>query len=107
MGDVVLGRPGGRVPADGVIVEGGAELDESMITGESRPVPKQAGDRVVAGTVVTDSAVRVRVEAVGEQTALAGIRRLVEQAQTSRSRAQPWPVGPPPYSSTSPSAPAS
>src|SRR5512133_1052648 len=88
VGDLVLVRPGGRVPADGVVAEGGAELDESMITGESRPVPKQPGDRVVAGTVVADSALRVRVEAVGEQTALAGIRRLVEQAQTSGSRAQ-------------------
>jgi Cu2+-exporting ATPase len=88
VGDVVLVRPGGRVPADGVVVEGAAELDESMITGESRPVPKGSGDRTVAGTVVTDSALRVRVEAVGEETALAGIRRLVEQAQTSRSRAQ-------------------
>src|SRR5215211_5763973 len=88
VGDVVLVRPGGRVPADGVVVEGQAELDESMIIGESRPVPKDPGERVVAGTVVTDSALRVRVEAVGEQTALAGIRRLVSQAQTSRSRAQ-------------------
>jgi Cu2+-exporting ATPase len=88
VGELVLVRPGGRIPADGAVVEGEAELDESMITGESRPVPKQTGDRVVAGTVVTDSALRVRVEAVGEQTALAGIRRLVEQAQTSRSRAQ-------------------
>jgi len=88
VGDLVLVRPGGRVPADGVVADGAAELDESMITGESRPVPKQTGDRVVAGTVVTDSALRVRVEAVGEQTALAGIRRLVEQAQSSRSRAQ-------------------
>ncbi|HEX8861709.1 MAG TPA: HAD-IC family P-type ATPase, partial [Actinomycetes bacterium] len=87
-GEVVLVRPGGRVPADGTVVAGRAELDESMITGESRTVPRGEGDRVVAGTVVTDSAVRVRVEAVGEQTALAGIRRLVEQAQTSRSRAQ-------------------
>jgi Cu2+-exporting ATPase len=88
VGDLVLVRPGGRVPADGVVADGAAELDESMITGESRPVPKQTADRVVAGTVVTDSALRVRVEAVGEQTALAGIRRLVEQAQSSRSRAQ-------------------
>ncbi|HEY8556242.1 MAG TPA: HAD-IC family P-type ATPase, partial [Actinomycetes bacterium] len=88
VGDLVLVRPGGRVPADGRIVEGDAELDESMITGESRPVARRPGDRVVAGTVVTDSAVRVRVEAVGEETALAGIRRLVAQAQTSRSRAQ-------------------
>jgi Cu2+-exporting ATPase len=87
-GDVVLVRPGGRVPADGAVVAGRAELDESMITGESRTVARGEGDRVVAGTVVTDSAVRVRVEAVGEQTALAGIRRLVEQAQSSRSRAQ-------------------
>jgi P-type Cu2+ transporter len=88
VGDGVLVRPGGRVPADGITIEGEAALDESMITGESRPVPKGQGDRVVAGTVVTDSALRIRVEAVGEQTALAGIRRLVEQAQTSQSRAQ-------------------
>jgi P-type Cu2+ transporter len=88
VGDLVLVRPGGRVPADGVVVDGAAELDESMITGESRPVPKGSGDQVVAGTVVTDSALRVRVDAVGEETALAGIRRLVEQAQSSRSRAQ-------------------
>ncbi len=88
VGDVVLVRPGGRVPADGVVVDGEAELDESMITGESRPVAKGPGARVVAGTVVTDSAVRARVEAVGEGTALAGIRRLVEQAQASGSRAQ-------------------
>ncbi|MCW2632877.1 MAG: heavy metal translocating P-type ATPase, partial [Pseudonocardia sp.] len=87
-GDVVLVRPGGRVPADGTIIDGDAEFDESMITGESRPVTKHLGGRVVAGTVAIDSAVRVRVEAVGEQTALAGIRRLVEQAQSSRSRAQ-------------------
>src|SRR5215210_2700182 len=88
VGDVVLVRPGARVPADGEIVDGSAELDESMITGESRPVDKEVGDRVVAGTVVAGSAIRVRVEAVGEETALAGIQRLVEEAQTSRSRAQ-------------------
>jgi Cu2+-exporting ATPase len=88
VGDIVLVRPGGRVPADGEIVDGEAEFDESMITGESRPVPKSVGDRVVAGTIATDSAVRVRVEAVGEDTALAGIQRLVQQAQESRSRAQ-------------------
>jgi Cu2+-exporting ATPase len=88
VGDLVLVRPGGRVPADGVVVDGAAELDESMITGESRPVARSVGDRVVAGTVVADSAIRVRVGAVGEATALAGIRRLVERAQASRSRAQ-------------------
>lgn len=87
-GDIVLVRPGGRVPADGEIVDGQAEFDESMITGESRPVDKETGDRVVAGTVVSGSSVRVRVDAIGQDTALAGIQRLVEQAQASRSRAQ-------------------
>ena len=87
-GNLVLVRSGGRVPADGTVLDGRAEVDESMITGESRPVAKQVGDRVVAGTVATDSALRVRVDAVGEDTALAGIRRLVEQAQASRSRSQ-------------------
>jgi P-type Cu2+ transporter len=88
VGDQVLVRSGGRVPADGEITDGEAELDESMITGESRPVPKGPGDKVVAGTVATDSAIRVRVTAVGEETALAGIQRLVADAQRSRSRAQ-------------------
>ncbi|HEY8523525.1 MAG TPA: heavy metal translocating P-type ATPase [Acidimicrobiales bacterium] len=87
-GDVVLVRSGARVPADGEIVEGAAELDESMITGESRPVAKAEGDTVVAGTVSTDSAIRVRVDAVGDDTALAGIQRLVAEAQASGSRAQ-------------------
>jgi Cu2+-exporting ATPase len=88
IGDVVLVRPGGRVPADGVIVDGRAAFDESMITGESRPVTRDEGDRVVAGTVSTDSSVRVRIEAVGDDTALAGIHRLVADAQSSQSRAQ-------------------
>ncbi|MFG1746606.1 heavy metal translocating P-type ATPase [Micromonospora chalcea] len=88
VGDLVLVRPGGRVPADGRIVEGAAELDESMITGESRPVARAAGDRVVAGTVATDSTLRVRVDAVGADTALAGIGRLVAEAQASGGRAQ-------------------
>jgi len=88
VGDVVLVRPGGRVPADGRITDGKAQVDESMITGESRALTRSVGDGVVAGTVATDSSIRVRIAAVGEQTALAGIRRLVEQAQNSRSRAQ-------------------
>jgi len=87
-GDLVLVRSGARVPADGRITDGEAEMDESMITGESRPVHRRVGDPVVAGTVATDSAVRVRVEAVGEDTALAGIQRLVAQAQASSGRAQ-------------------
>jgi Cu2+-exporting ATPase len=86
--DVVLVRPGARVPADGEILTGRAELDESMITGESKPVAKEQGDEVTAGTVATDSAIRVRVTAVGEETALAGIERLVAEAQASRSRTQ-------------------
>ena len=88
VGDVVLVRPGSRVPADGTIVDGNADLDESMITGESRPVARSIGDRVVAGTVSTDSSIRVRVDAVGDDTTLAGIQRLVADAQASQSRAQ-------------------
>ena len=86
--DLVLVRPGGRVPADGIIDSGQAAFDESMITGESRPVDRAPGDHVVAGTVATDSSVRLRVVAVGDDTALAGIRRLVADAQASSSRAQ-------------------
>ncbi|GEK80949.1 copper-translocating P-type ATPase [Agrococcus baldri] len=86
--DLVVVRPGGRVPADGVVVEGAASFDEAMITGESRPVARAEGDRVVAGTVATDSGVRIRIDAVGDDTALAGIRRLVSDAQASSSRAQ-------------------
>nr|WP_245709559.1 copper-translocating P-type ATPase [Rhodococcus tukisamuensis] len=87
-GDLVVVRPGGRIPADGTVVDGAADVDESMITGESLAVRREAGDRVVAGTVSTDSALRVRVTAVGDDTALAGIRRLVSEAQNSSSRAQ-------------------
>ncbi len=88
VGDVVLVRPGGRVPADGEIVEGAADVDESMITGESTPVSRSEGERVVAATVVADASLRVRVEAVGDDTTLAGIQRMVEEAQASRSRTQ-------------------
>ncbi|TQJ17037.1 heavy metal translocating P-type ATPase [Kribbella jejuensis] len=87
-GDVVLVRSGGRVPADGTVVDGQAEVDESMITGESRPVSRGAGDQVVAGTVATDNALRVEITAVGDDTALAGIQQLVAEAQASSSRAQ-------------------
>ncbi|HET8878257.1 MAG TPA: copper-translocating P-type ATPase [Arthrobacter sp.] len=87
-GDAILVRPGGRMPADGTVTEGQAEFDESMITGESRTVLRSPGDAVVAGTIATDSSVRVRVSATGEDTALAGIQRLVAEAQASSSRAQ-------------------
>ncbi len=86
--DVVIVRPGGRVPADGRIVDGRADLDESMVTGESRPVGRGVGDQVTAGTVATDSGLRVQVTATGDDTTLAGIRRLVARAQASSSRAQ-------------------
>lgn len=88
VGDVMLVRPGGRIPADGIVIDGSANVDEAMITGESRPVVRQVGHRVVAGTVTIDSALRVEVDAVGSDTALAGIQRLVRDAQQSRSRAQ-------------------
>ncbi|SDP13546.1 Cu2+-exporting ATPase [Arthrobacter sp. ok909] len=87
-GDTILVRPGGRMPADGTVSDGQAEFDESMITGESKTVLRTPGDPVVAGTIATDNSVRVRVSAIGEDTALAGIRRLVAEAQASSSRAQ-------------------
>jgi Cu2+-exporting ATPase len=88
LGDVVVVRPGGRVPADGRVVSGSASMDESMITGESRTVARGEGATVVAGTIATDSAIRVEVTAVGDDTTLAGIRKLVAEAQGSSSRAQ-------------------
>lgn len=88
LGDRILIRPGGRVAADGTIIDGSAELDESMLTGESRPVAKSTGDKVVAGSVVQGGALRVRVDATGDATALGTIQQLVEAAQQSHSRAQ-------------------
>jgi Cu2+-exporting ATPase len=87
-GDVVLVRPGAGVPADGSVVSGESSVNESMLTGESRAVKKREGETVIAGTVNGEGSLRVRVTGTGERTALAGIMRLVEQAQTSRSRAQ-------------------
>jgi Cu2+-exporting ATPase len=88
VGDVVLVRPGASLPADGVVKDGSSEVNESMITGESRPVRKEAGARVIAGTVNAAGSLRVEVTGAGDKTALAGIMRLVAQAQSSRSRAQ-------------------
>jgi len=88
VGDIVIVRPGTRVPADGVVVEGAADVDESMITGESTAVPKRVGARVIAGTVSGGGSLRVRVAAIGDQTALSGIMRLVASAQASGSRTQ-------------------
>ena len=87
-GDVLLIRPGANIPADGVVIEGQSSVNESMITGESAPVDKKQDARVTAGTVNGAGSLRVRVTGTGERTALAGIMRLVSQAQSSRSRAQ-------------------
>jgi Cu2+-exporting ATPase len=86
--DLVLIRPGAGVPADGVVRKGSSTVNESMITGESRPVEKREGTRVIAGTINGAGSLRVEVTGTGERTALAGIMRLVAQAQASRSRAQ-------------------
>ena len=88
VGDLVLVRPGGRIPADGAVEDGSADVDESMITGESRAVSKEPGSLVVAGTVAAGGSLRVRIGAVGDATALSGIMRLVAAAQASASRAQ-------------------
>jgi P-type Cu2+ transporter len=87
-GDLVLVRPGASVPADGEVVEGHSNVSEAMITGESAPVHKMAGAKVIAGTINGDGSLRLRVTATGNETALAGIMRLVEQAQQSKSRTQ-------------------
>lgn len=89
LGDIVLVRPGASVPSDGVVIDGESDVNESMITGESRPVKKTVGSKVIAGTVNGgDSSLRVKVTAVGDDTALSGIMRLVKEAQESKSETQ-------------------
>ncbi|WP_255152590.1 heavy metal translocating P-type ATPase [Halorarius halobius] len=87
-GDLVLVRPGASVPADGVVEDGDSDVNEAMITGESKPVSKEPGDDVIGGTVNGDGSLRVRIDATGDETTLAGIMRLVEEAQSSKSRTQ-------------------
>lgn len=87
-GDTVLIRPGSSVPADGVVATGESEVDESLVTGESHPILKSPGEEVIAGTVNGDGSIRVTISAVGDETALAGIMRLVSEAQASKSRTQ-------------------
>ena len=87
-GDVVLIRPGESAPADGEVIEGESSMDESMITGESKPVSKEPGDKVVSGTINGDGSLRVEITATGDETTLAGIMRLVEEAQQSKSKTQ-------------------
>lgn len=86
--DVVLVRPGGKIPADGTIIDGDSDVNESMITGESKPVSKKHGDAVIAGTINGDGALKIKVSQIGEKTFLAGVMRLVVEAQASKSRLQ-------------------
>ncbi len=88
VGDIVLVRPGARIPADGTVSEGSADVDESIITGESIATAKGPGDRVIAGSVAAGGSLRIRVDAIGDATALSGIMRMVAAAQASKSRAQ-------------------
>lgn len=87
-GDIVLIRPGESIPADSEVIEGASAVNEAMITGESRPLDKKNGDKVIAGTINGSGSLRVKVTGTGDRTALAGIMRLVAQAQQSRSKAQ-------------------
>lgn len=87
-GDVVLVRPGGKIPADGMIVDGASDVNESMVTGESKPVAKRAGQEVIAGTINGDGSLKIKVTKIGEHTFLAGVMRLVAEAQASKSRLQ-------------------
>jgi len=87
-GDLVLVRPGASIPADGTVEQGESDVNEAMITGESKPVKKDSGENVIAGTINGDGSLRIKVTATGDETALAGIMRLVEQAQQSKSKTQ-------------------
>jgi Cu2+-exporting ATPase len=88
IGDIVVVKPGSRVPADGKIAEGRSDLNESIITGESKPIEKQVGDAVIAGSINGDGSLKVVIEKIGEYTFLAGVMRLVADAQASKSRLQ-------------------
>ncbi|OGE81513.1 MAG: copper-translocating P-type ATPase [Candidatus Doudnabacteria bacterium RIFCSPLOWO2_02_FULL_48_8] len=88
IGDLVLVRPGAKIPADGAITEGNSELNEALMTGESKPVAKKQGDEVIAGSINGSGSLKVKVAKIGEQTFLAGVMRLVSEAQASKSRLQ-------------------
>jgi len=87
-GDLVVVKPGGKIPADGSIIEGESDVNESMVTGESKPVDKRAGSAVIAGTINGDGALKVKVANIGDKTFLAGVMRLVAEAQASKSKLQ-------------------
>lgn len=86
--DLVLVRPGSNIPADGEIVEGESKINESLLTGESKPIWKSPGDKVIGGTINGDGSLRVKLSATGDKTTLAGIMRLVQEAQSSKSDTQ-------------------
>ena len=86
--DIILVRPGNKIPADGTIIDGDSDVNESMITGESKPVSKKENNLVIAGTINGDGALKVKVANIGEKTFLAGIMRLVSEAQASKSKLQ-------------------
>lgn len=86
--DMVLVRPGAKIPADGQIADGESDVNESMVTGESKPVSKKEGDAVIAGTINGDGALKIKVSNIGEKTFLAGVMRLVAEAQASKSHLQ-------------------
>lgn len=86
--DIAIVRPGAKIPADGVVVEGDSDVDESMMTGESKPVSKKQGDTVIAGTGNGDGVLKIKITNIGEKTFLSGVMRLVAEAQASKSRLQ-------------------
>ena len=88
VGDVVLIRPGAKVPADGKVTEGESDVNESILTGESKPVHKGVGAAVIAGAINGDGSLKVEVTTIGDKTFLSGVMRLVAEAQSSKSRLQ-------------------
>lgn len=87
-GDIVIVRPGGKIPADGKLIEGKSDVNESMVTGESKPIGKTVGNEVIAGTINGDGVLKIEVMEIGENTFLAGVKRLIAEAQASKSRLQ-------------------
>ncbi|PIT92451.1 MAG: copper-translocating P-type ATPase [Candidatus Harrisonbacteria bacterium CG10_big_fil_rev_8_21_14_0_10_42_17] len=88
VGDLALVKPGGKIPVDGVVRGGLSDINESIVTGESKPVSKKIGDAVIAGTINGDGSLTIEVARIGDDTFLAGVMRLVKEAQSSKSRLQ-------------------
>lgn len=88
VGDIVLIKPGSKIPADGKVIEGQSNVNESILTGESKPVLKSLGSEVIAGSINGEGSLKVEISIIGEKTFLAGVMRLVAEAQSSKSRLQ-------------------